>query len=239
MQGLVLARRFGYPGDFELLDRIYTGFVCADPTLARWDVFFHRQPAIRALCDVKARFISWLAQAEADFDASLPRLRLLWPGGGPGRELLDYFTERPASRVLCTYMDPDARAVACAADTCAPVAEHLRLQQANPLGFQAEDPHLIWACGLTDYLDDLNLVSVLRRLWHLLLPGGRLVSGCFSRANPSRAYLDILGWRMHHRDPSELVALARQAGVPVDAIQVEADPEGVYLFLHLGKRLIP
>jgi len=236
MQGLVLAQKFGYPGDFELLDCIYKGCTSADPALAGWDAFFHGQPAIRALRDAKAFFRSWLSQAEADFDSCLPRLRLLCPGGGPGRELLEYFTENPTSRVLCTYMDPDARAVAYAAEICAPVTDRLRFQQANPLGFRTEEPHLIWACGLLDYLEDRNVVSVLRRLWHLLLPGGRLASGGFSRANPSRAYLDILGWRLHHRDADDLVPLARQAGVPGESIRVETSPEGVYLFLHLDKR---
>ncbi len=239
MQGVVLAQRFGYPGDFELLDCIYKGCTCADPALARWDVFFHGQPAIRALRNAKAFFRSWLSQAEADFDNRLPRLRLLCPGGGPGRELLEYFAENPASRVFCTYLDPDARAVAYAAGICAPVAGRVEYQQANPLGFQAAEPHLIWACGLFDYLDDLNLVSILRRLWHLLLPGGRLVSGSFSRANPSRDYMNLLGWRLHHRDASELVLLAGQVGVPGKAIQVEADPEGAYLFLHLDKKYFP
>jgi extracellular factor (EF) 3-hydroxypalmitic acid methyl ester biosynthesis protein len=239
MQGLVLAQRFGYPGDFELLDRIYNGCTCADPALARWDAFFQGQPAIRALRNAKAFFHSWLSQAEADFDNRLPQLRLICPGGGPGRELLEYFTANPGSRVLCTYIDPDPRAVAYAEETCAPVADRIRFQQASPLGFQAGEPHLIWACGLFDYLSDLNLVSLLRRLWHLVLPGGRLVSGSFAPGNPSRAYLDLLGWRLHHRDASELVLLARQAGVPGEAIQVKADPEGVYLFLHLDKRRRP
>ena len=236
MQGLVLAQMYGYPGDFEVIDRIYNGCVCADPALAGWDLFFHAQPAIRALRNAKDVFRSWLSQAEARCDASLARVRLLWLGGGPGRELLEYFADNPGGRVLCTYIDADPRAVSYATGVCAPVGYRMRFQRANPLGFQTEAPHLIWASGLFDHLTDLNLVSVLRRLWHLLSPGGKLVSGCFSRSNPSRDYLDLLGWRLHHRDPSELVLLARQAGVPGGAIEVLSDPEGVYLFLHLDKR---
>ena len=237
MQGLARAQPYGYPGDFELIDRIYKECVSDDPALAKWDLFFHAQPAIRALRHAKSHFYSWLAQAEAGCDAHLPRVRLLHLGGGPGRELLEYFLENPGSRVVCDYMDADARAVSYAARTCAPVGVRVRLQQANPLGFQpAGIPHLIWASGLFDYLDDPNLLCVLRRLWHLLAPGGQLVSSNFSRSNPSQAYLDLLGWRLHHRDASDLRRLAMQVGVPEEAIRVMADPEGVYLFLHLEKR---
>ena len=240
LQGLALAQPSGYAGDFELIDRIYAGTVCSDSALANWDIYFHAQPAIRALRQAKCTFASWLARAEEVRAVPASHLRLLHLGGGPGRELLDYFLENSASRVFCTYLDADARAISHAQKVCAPVSGRVKFQKANPLGFQsAGKPHLVWACGLFDYLDDQNVLNVMRRLWHLLAPGGHLVAGNFSSSNPSLAFMDILGWRLRPRYAAELERLALQAGIPAPAIQVTSGSEGVYLFLHLRKRGSP
>jgi len=46
----------GYAGDYEIIDRIYTGWESSDPALAKWDAFFHAQPAPAAVRNRKNYF---------------------------------------------------------------------------------------------------------------------------------------------------------------------------------------
>lgn len=94
---------------------------------------------------------------------------------------------------------------------------------------------LIWAAGICDYFSDALFVKIIRRYRAALAPGGELVLGNFSDANPSRNYMEILGeWRLRHRAPEDLLRIARQAGCPEEALRVDAEPEGVNLFLHIA-----
>ena len=169
LQGFARVKPHGYPGDYELIDRIYQAWNSPDPALRNWDRYFNAQGAARSLRGCKAYFIRWLGETEVRLSRKFPKLNLLHLGGGPGREILEYFDGATDSRVSCFYTDPDPHAVSYAARVCAPLFSRVTFRISNPLAFEPEfTPHLIWAAGLFDYLDDRNLVSTLRRLWRLL-----------------------------------------------------------------------
>jgi len=237
MQGFVRVKPNGYAGDFELIDRIHQEWESPEPELCRWDRYFHTRAAFRAIRNTKEYFFHWLRGAEADLARSEFSPRLVHLGGGPGRELCEYFTRVPESRISCTYLDPDRNAIAYATRICACLAPgRVTYRTANPLGFStAVAPDLIWAGGLLDYLDDRNIVSLLRRLWGLLSPGGKLAASNFSPHNPTRSYMEMNGWRVNPRDASHLADFACRASIPEAAIHVGQELEGVILFLHLSK----
>ncbi len=227
---------YGYPGDCELIDRIYQEWLSPDPTLGQRDRDFHAQPAPRALRAVKAAFQTWLGAAESEVRPRDPTLHLLLLGGGPGRELLEYFQRAAASRVVCTYLDPDPRAIAYAMRVCAPVSARIAFQAANPFGFRtAGTPHLIWAAGVFDHLEESAAIGLLRRLWDMLAPGGRLAATHFLPGHRGRAFLESLGWTVHCRDESQVITLARTAGVPLPAVQIRSESEKILGYLHLEK----
>ena len=75
---------------------------------------------------------------------------------------------------------------------------------------------------------------MVKRLQVAIAPGGELVIGNFSRANPSRSYMELVGeWNLHHRSEDQLRELALQAGADADQLSVGREPENVNLFLHL------
>jgi len=233
MQGFMRVKPHGYAGDFELLDRIYQRWHSPDPALRNWDQFFQAQPAVRALRGAKDYFGRWLRLAEAERRGAEPMIHLLHLGGGPGRELAEYFARAPESRVSCIYMDPDLRAVAYARRSCAGITGQVSFWPANPLAFgRLASPDLIWVGGLFDYLDDGNFVTLLRRLWLLLAPGGELVASNISPDNPSRAYFELNGWSLIPRDATHLATLAVKAGIPIPALRIGREAEGVILFIH-------
>ena len=234
-QGYVCTRPRGYDGDFEIIERIYARWRSPNPALAKWDDFFHAQAAPQAVRNRKRYFLDWLAAHETLTNGD--GLRLLNVGSGPARDVFEHFTARPESRVRIECVDSDADAIGHAAALCAPYANQLRFHCVNALRFRPQGRfQLIWSGGLFDYLSDDLFVRMLRRLWSVLAPGGELVVGNFSPANPSRTYMELVGgWVLIHRSETELTTLALRCGVPPEFIRVTAETEGVNLFLHLRK----
>jgi hypothetical protein len=86
--------------------------------------------------------------------------------------------------------------------------------------------------GLFDYLDDRTFRVLLEKLLRLVAPGG-VVIGNFSKANPTRAYMEFGEWFLHHRDADDLRLLA--SSVEADDVTVTQEPAGVNLFLNIRR----
>lgn len=113
----------------------------------------------------------------------------------------------------------------------------LTFVQANVFRYRPDRLHdIVWSAGLFDYLDDKQLVFLLRRLYETVKPGGELVVGNFGPDNPSRNYMEFGQWFLNHRSTDQLVALGRQCGARVGQIRVDAESAGVNLFLRIEKR---
>lgn len=56
VQGLAFQRPYGYPGDFEVIDRIYTQWLSPQDNLRAWDEYFHAQAAPKAVRNRKRYF---------------------------------------------------------------------------------------------------------------------------------------------------------------------------------------
>ena len=104
----------------------------------------------------------------------------------------------------------------------------------NALRFQSKNKYgLIWSAGLFDYFDDKVFVFMLRKPGTMVAEGDEIVIGNFSPTNPSRTYMELFEWRLHHRSPPGLKALEVAAGFAADQVSVEKEPTGVNLFLHV------
>jgi extracellular factor (EF) 3-hydroxypalmitic acid methyl ester biosynthesis protein len=231
LQGHALAKPLGYPGDFSLLDRIHAGHVSEHPAWRGWDGFFQEQAAPRA---VRNR-IPHFRQLVADLSRGGGRpLRVLDLGSGPARVVAEGLRALPRAFASVTCVDLDQRALDYGARLCRDFAERVTFQRANVLRYQPEGCYdLVWAAGLFDYFSQPRFVSTLSRLAACLGPGGALVVGNFSPDNPTRDYMELVGdWRLRHRSAAELRALAAEAGFRPAGITVDAEPEGVNLFLR-------
>ncbi len=235
LQGLALRKPHGHAGDFEIIDRIHTGHVTADPRHRWWDQLWQANPSAVAVRNRKRYFHQWLGRIEAEHRGA--NLELVNLGSGPCRDVHEWFSANPASktRILCVDQDPEA--IAFGRGLCADHGNRVDWVQANVLRFIPNHPvDLIWSAGVFDYLTDSLVVLTLRRLWRHLKPGGELVVGNFGPENPSRAYMELVaGWHLHHRSAARLFALGTEAGLPVSSLRVDREPTGVNLFLHARK----
>lgn len=241
-QGLGLRKPHGYPGDYEIIDRIYCQHTTDDPTLRNWDLYFHTQAAPRAVRNRKAYFVTLLDAlvAAAGTPGALPVLNV---ASGPARDVREFLDGTDDDRVTVECVDTDPNAIAYARRVCRPHLDRVVFTEANALRFTS--PHtyrLIWSAGLFDYFGDKGFRFLVERLLGMLADEGELVIGNFSKANSTRDYMEVMGdWSLYYRDEAELRALALDCGVRPEDVRIGQEPEGVNLFLHIkrGSSFIP
>jgi extracellular factor (EF) 3-hydroxypalmitic acid methyl ester biosynthesis protein len=234
LQGRTFRKPNGGPVDYEMLDAIYGGYVSPEPRFANWDRYYQRQATACAMRRRKAYFQKLLDLHHA----RRPGLRVLKISSGPGRAMAEWFAKHPDADTRFHCIEPDSRAISHATALNEKFLDRVTFHHDEPLLFHGPDREydLIWAVGLFDHLGDALCVRMLRRLFPALALGGELVVGNFSDANPGRAYMELVGdWRAYHRTRTQLYTLAAQATLPYAHIAVTEEPEGVNLFLHLGR----
>ena len=227
MQGFGLSKPHGYAGDFEMIDRILELRTSADPSLARWDAFFHAQAAPKAVRN-RARMFGELMDSTC---ARASSARILNIGSGPCRDVARWLSANPKCEVLIECIDRDPEAIAYARHVLNGQATRVRLVQRDALRYQTGVQFdFVWSGGLFDYLSDRLFVLLFRRLLRMTNAQGQVVIGNFSPSNPSRNYMELFGeWYLHYRDDATLLRLADEAGVR--RAHVISEPEGVNLFL--------
>lgn len=235
MQAMALERKYGYSGDFEVIDGIYRQKVSTEPHLKRWDLFFHAQAAPIAVRNRKAYFLRLLDQHQATSRSGA--MRVLNVASGPARDLREWMLDNPKADVLFDCVDADVHAIEHARNLCRPFIDRVEFHHRNAMRFlPAKGYDLVWSAGLFDYLMDRSFVFLLKSLISVTKAGGELVVGNFSPLNTSRDYMELLGdWTLIHRNEKQLIELAREAGAPQSAITVDWEPEGVNLFLRIRR----
>lgn len=234
LQADALAKKYGYSGDFEIIDRIYTLDASPDPRLRCWDLFFQSQAAPNAVRNRKQYFKNLLASHLA-FRPSGRTLEVLNVASGPARDLREFFQDQPDAEVRFDCVDMEGHALSHARRLCGPWLERIEFHHRNVLRHVPSRGYdLAWSAGLFDYLGDRAFVHLLRAMLAVTKPGGEVVIGNYSDFNPSRDYMEIMGdWHLRHRSAETLIGLASQAGVSPDRVRVLWEPEGVNNFLHL------
>lgn len=234
MQAQALERKYGYSGDFEIIDHIYTRHTSKDPNLRLWDLYFHSQAAPVAVRNRKAYFQDIMESHLRSHRGREP-LSVLNVASGPARDVREFFLNNPEACVNMDCVDMDPHAIQYAQELCAPWHSKLNFHNRNVLRFVPTRGYdLTWSAGLFDYLSDRVFTHLIKAMMAVTKPGGEVVVGNFSDFNPSRDYMELLGhWQLIHRSRETLTALAARAGASPDQVQIRWEPEGVNYFLHI------
>lgn len=232
MQGFAFQKPHGYAGDFEIIDRIYKKYVSDAPHLKNWDIFWHSHAAANAVRNRVIYFSNVVAEVVQKTQRSIKVLNL---ASGPGHDMLYFLSSHPEFEPLVHFecVEQDEKAIKFAAKLCDSYLDRITFVQKNALRFESESRYdLIWSAGLFDYFDNKVFIFMLSRLKKMMAPDGSLVVGNFCATNPSRAYMQLFQWHLHHRSPNTLKWLASKAGFQVEKMDVRREPSGVNLFLH-------
>ena len=231
--GHAYCKPYGYPGDFEIIDKMYLKVTSEDPNLKKWDLFYHQHAAATAVRNRKAFFKRILKEQT---NQQKETCQVLDVASGPCRDLLEFFQEHNPKNLRIECVEADAKAIEHAAKLNQAHSEYLTFINKNIFRFRTEKQYdLIWSAGLFDYFDDRTFTRLLNRLITNVAPGGEIVIGNFAVGNPTEGYMELFtGWYLHHRSPEQLINLAKAAGIEdVSRIKVDQEEVGVNLFLRI------
>ena len=232
IQGQALLKPYGYAGDFDIIDKIYTERISPIEEYSFWDKYFHCHSAPRAVRNRKAYFKNLLGDRIGDSEFELLNI-----ASGPGRDVKElYDMLDPDCKLQTTCVEMDERAINFAQFLNRYHLDKIKFIHKNIFKFRSDkEYHMIWSSGLFDYFDDKAFVIVLRKIKEWVISGGEIVIGNFNEDhNPSRSYMEIFGeWYLHHRTESQLIDLAVQSGFNRLQASVKREPRDVNLFLHI------
>ena len=233
LQGSALLKKFGYAGDFLMIDAIYSHLSPENPFFKSWDDYFHHQAAPQAVRNRKEYFKNWILKKFETKD----EIRLLNIASGPARDLLELFQKKGQNKkLIVTCIDADEHAIRYAKTITEPFQEHVEYLNVNIFKYKPDKKYdLIWSAGAFDYFNDKSFVHLLRKFKNWVCENGEVVVGNFNADhNPTRPYMEIFGeWFLQHRTYQELLDLGVQAGFQREHINVGREKENVNLFLHL------
>lgn len=231
------------PGDYLLIDQIYTGWIGDDPVGRHWDALFHQYPGVRAVMNrkefLRQEFLVFAGRSKGK------TLHVLDLGCGSARDMYEAVRAVAESaegnvvpiRLDCVDYEPTAIEYARRLCREMQVPADSRFICHNAVTYRPDSKYdFIWAAGLFDYLPDDLCRILIRRIWRWLNPGGRIVFGNFHPRNPTRIPMELCGgWYLIHRTEEDLIALATSAAVPLESISVVQEPLGINLFCRIQK----
>ncbi len=233
IQGHSVRKPYGYAGDFEIIDKIYTRHITPNEKFRIWDEYFHQQAAPKAVVNRKTYFKRFLKDRLTSSDT----LHMLNVASGPARDVFELYTELNNPAVLfSTCVEMEEKAIRYAKNLNHNFLDHLQFINQNIFRYcPSESYDIIWSAGLFDYFTDDLFVRILKRFKRWLKPGGEIVVGNFNEDhNPSRDYMELFGeWYLHHRSEEKLIDLATRAGFEQAQITIGKEEENVNLFLHV------
>ncbi|MEL7118687.1 MAG: methyltransferase domain-containing protein [Bacteroidota bacterium] len=234
IMGWMFKKPYGYAGDFKIIDMIYQHKVSSNPAYFRWDIFVNNQVASKAVRNRKTYFKNLLLKKTLEHKGMLKILNL---ASGPARDLYEFFEENPNAEIHCTCVELDSHAIEFAKDLLQDHLDKVTFINKNIFRFQTQEKYdLIWSAGLFDYFEDKVFVRLLSRLKNNLANNGEIVIGNFHPRNETRPMMELLGdWYLNHRTKDELTQLADEAGIVKGCIKIEAEPEGINLFMRMAQ----
>lgn len=234
----------GYQGDHEIIEFHYRGVPLSQGAgyyLDRYLLVSTLAVAVRERKETLRR----LLQAEM---SATNNLRILDLGCGSCREVFELIPEIQASKARLTCIDFDADALSYSANRMQHAGlsdDVIDFRRYNALKMVSHERNLaefgmqdvIYSVGLFDYLSDEVLVRLLRSLYQLVTPGGRLIASFKdSRRYSTFIYHWLINWNgFLQRTGTDIWNIYDQAGIPRDKVTTEWEKSGVINF-YIAKK---
>ena len=234
----IVFRPRGYAGSFDIMHDIYNQTI--KPTTSQlqmtWDAFILAQ--ISGLA-VRHRMVEFRDAVALAMDSTKCRdtTTILDVACGSGVASTVVGNMKARLKYLGVDQDPDAVAFGKShANPCNSEFKRLRFLGINEERVGLHD--LVWCSGLFDYISGRSgfinaatrLVGVARKY---------VVIGNMGPYNPSRAFMEVCGWKLEYRTRAELAYMGSELGKleRVKSTWVTTDPTGIqhYLYIEVEK----
>lgn len=237
LMGHGYVKPYGYAGDFMLIEKIYQYVVNPDPRYRKWDLFFHNQPAAKAVRNRKKFFIRTLMNLVAE----KKNARVLILGSGPATDVFEFLSASGRKDITFDLVDLDQNAIDYSMKKNEVFKDQITFNKVNALRYTPFKFYdLIWTAGLFDYFKDKHFAYLIRKYYNNLTEDGRLIIGNFNTKNPTKNMMEkVIEWVLILRSESDLFRIATDAGIDNELVSVDSEPLGINLFMTIRKNLTP
>ena len=241
----------GYAGDSEMMHMLYENQHVGNYVFNK---LLHKHPvqsaAAQAVRNRRLLIPKVLRQALAQFPNLGPQgFRFISVACGPAAEMQDLFlVAEDFEKFHCTLLDQDTQALDEARCGLARIeqARNIRvgarfinesvrtMLKTADLSAQWGHFHFLYCMGLFDYLLPPVARAVLKKLYHLLEPGGTMVVGNYHVNNPTRIYMEYwMDWVLYYRTEEDFLEMSQDlAGAEKSVVFEET---GSQMFLVVRK----
>jgi SAM-dependent methyltransferase len=230
--GRSYVKPFGYPGDFYLIDHIYSNHVNGDKKYRNWDIFYQNQAGTRAVRNRKDYFLNQCLNLALKKHGEK---RVLILGSGPATDVNEFLNMYTGNDIRFDLVDFDQNAIDYSSDKNKNFEKLISYYKVNVLRFEPSKRYdLIWSAGLFDYFREKHFVYLLKKYINYVAEGGELVIGNFSTENPSKNLMEVVSeWYLNYRSREDLLKIAGEAGLLNGKVFIDAEALGVNLFLNI------
>ncbi len=231
MYGLSYHKPHGYPGDFEIIDKIFTHYLCPQEKYTNWDTYYQNRGSARAVRNRKDYFKRLLREKMEAYPEGFQVLNI---ASGPCRDILEFLEENPDANVSISCIETDRNCIDYASSLLKNHLDKVSFIHTNIFKFKPDQKyHFIWSAGLYDYFNDAAFIGVTKKLLQYCQKEGEIVIGNFAKTSPDVFYMHIVKWMLYYRNPDDLRTLAQACGVPSSCTETYVGNEKVSLIFHM------
>lgn len=231
MYGLSYHKPHGYPGDYEIIDKIFTHYICPEKEYSKWDHYYQQRGSARAVRKRKEYFKKILQEKVIQYPSGFKVLNI---ASGPCRDILEFLEENPTVNVKFSCIETDPKAIDYAKKLLGKHLNKVEFIHTNIFKHKTEETYdLIWSSGLYDYFNDAAFLGVTKKLIKWSNPQGEIVVGNFAKTSPDVYYMHIVNWILYYRSPEDLIALAKACGIDSSNVTTYVGDEKVSLIFHM------
>ena len=226
---------YGYPGDFTLIDKIYSFEINEDSKYKNWDIFFQNQPGAKAVRNRKEFFIEYCK----NLTLRKENAKVLILGSGPASDVYEFLNDfSGGNNINIDLIDFDQSAIDFSKEKNRKFDGQVSYNKINALRFNSYKLYdLIWSAGLFDYFKDKHFTFLIRKYINCLADDGEMVISNFSTKNPTKRLMEVLSdWYLNLRTESDLFRIASDANIDKELVSVDKEPLGINLFLKIRKK---
>ncbi len=231
----------GYPGDYEIIERVYNNQAVSPGVGQLLDRYFLASTLAQGIQQRREKMRTLLTEELQRRTAA----RVLNIGCGPCREVLELSPVIQQCNACFTNVDFDTDALLFSAQRLqhAALRDQIEFRQYNAIRMINTQKNIrefgrfdiIYTIGLLDYLSDDILVRLIRSLYATLQPGGVLIA-VFKDCEQydTEDYHWLVDWTgFLQRTAQESRQLLDKAGIPDEAVTVQRTSDGVMIFYRL------
>lgn len=215
----------GYPGDFLIIDKIYTAKPSGKDIGLAIDSYYLRTRGCVAMRLRKEFCVKKIISIiKKIYRKKQKPVTLLDIGSGPARDVLEIFENAGTMPISAVLIDQDEQALNHSKGLLSSYLNKVEFKKTNLLRLIAGEKYnarkfgkfdIILCVGMYDYLEEKSAEKLTRSIFPMLNEGGKILIANWDISNPSRTEMEwVCDWYVFHRTKKDMLKILKAAKLP-------------------------